>query len=84
MTYKLTPVEKETVIIFNEEDERINIPEDKIHMTQEQFEREMNYRVAVSIAENLLIQGLITDREYHEIDTIMIEKYHPIFGGLCR
>ncbi len=55
-----------------------------IHMTQEQFEREMNYRVAVSIAENLLIQGLITDREYHEIDTIMIAKYRPIFGGLCR
>ena len=52
-------------------------------MSHEQFEREKNYRVALVIAEAMLRQGLITDQEYHEIDTILIEKYRPVFGGLC-
>jgi hypothetical protein len=52
-------------------------------MTHEQFEREKNYRVALLVAESMLRQGLITDQEYHEIDTILTEKYRPIFGGLC-
>ena len=52
-------------------------------MTHEQFEREKNYRVALFVAESMLRQGLITDQEYHGIDTILIEKHHPVFGGLC-
>lgn len=31
---------------------------------------------------NDIIFYSITDYEYHEIDTIMLEKYRPIFGGL--
>jgi len=52
-------------------------------MTHEQFEREKNYRVALFVAESMLKRGLITDQEYHEIDTILIEKHRPVFGGLC-
>jgi len=52
-------------------------------MTHEQFEREKDYRVALSIAEIMLRQGLITDQECHKIDTILVEKYRPVFGGLC-
>jgi hypothetical protein len=52
-------------------------------MTHEQFEREKDYRVALSVAKTMLKRGLIDDREYHKIDTILIDKYLPVFGGLC-
>ena len=53
-------------------------------MSHEQFEREKNYRVSLSIAKAMLSKGLITDRDYGKIDTILIAKYKPIIGGLCR
>lgn len=52
-------------------------------MTKEQFERESRYRVALSVAETMLREGLITEDDYRIIDTIFIEKYRPLFGGLC-
>lgn len=52
-------------------------------MTNGQFEREKNYRVAVSIAKTMLKRGLITSHEYRRIDKILIRKYRPVFGGLC-
>ncbi|MGI6121373.1 MAG: SHOCT domain-containing protein [Saccharofermentanales bacterium] len=51
-------------------------------MTKEQFEREKNYRAALSIAKAMLSQGLISAREYGKIDTILIKKYRPPLGGL--
>jgi uncharacterized membrane protein len=53
-------------------------------MTHEQFEREKNYRVSISIAKSMLSKGLITDREYRKIDTKLIAKYQPIIGSLCH
>ena len=53
-------------------------------MTNEQFERERRYRVAVSIAAAMLKQGLISEDEYGIINKTMIEKYKPLFGGLIR
>lgn len=52
-------------------------------MTQEQFERESRYRVAISVAKTMLREGLISEKEYRTIDTIFIRKYRPLFGGLC-
>jgi hypothetical protein len=43
-------------------------------MTKEQFEREKNYRAALSIAKAMLSQGLISAREYGKIDTILIKN----------
>ena len=51
-------------------------------MTNEQFECERRYRVAISVAAAMLKQGLVTEDEYHMINDRMIEKYRPFFGGL--
>ena len=52
-------------------------------MTNEQFDSEMNYRAALAVAKGLLRQGLITEREFCRIDTMLIGIYRPIIGGLC-
>ncbi|MHB1154621.1 MAG: SHOCT domain-containing protein [Eubacteriales bacterium] len=51
-------------------------------MTHEQLEREMNYRIAMTIAKDMLRNGVITEAEYAVIDTIMIEKFRSILYGL--
>lgn len=51
-------------------------------MTQEQFEREKNYRVSLAIAKSMLSRKLINEKEYSKIDTMLITKYKPVFGGL--
>jgi hypothetical protein len=53
-------------------------------MTNEQYERERRYRVAVSVAINMLKQGLICEDEYQIINERMIKKYNPFFGGIVR
>lgn len=56
----------------------------KMSMTNEQYERERRYRVAVSVAINMLKQGLICEDEYQIINERMIKKYNPFFGGIVR
>lgn len=51
-------------------------------MTQEQFNAEMNYQAAIEIAEGFRRQGLLTEEEYRQIDTILLRKYRPIIGTL--
>ncbi|MBZ9633330.1 SHOCT domain-containing protein [Clostridium sp. FP1] len=51
-------------------------------MTQQQFQREKNYRVSIAIAKVMLSRKLITDQEYSKIDKMLITKYNPVFGGL--
>ena len=51
-------------------------------MTQEQFEMEKNYRLAISIAKNMLKNEMISPKEYKKIDAMLIAKYQPIIGGL--
>ena len=58
--------------------------EKRNRMTNEQFERERRYRVAISVAVGMLKQGLISEDEYGIITDRMIEKYKPFFGGLVR
>lgn len=53
-------------------------------MTPEQFEREKNFRVAMTIAKSMLAHGLITAADYDQINGMLIEKYVPIIGSLCR
>jgi len=50
-------------------------------MTRAQFDRERDYGAALSIAKTLLRAGLVSDREYRKIDTILSRKYRPIIGG---
>lgn len=51
-------------------------------MTQNQFERETSYRVAMSIALQMLERNLITAKELRQIDTTFLEKYLPVSGRL--
>lgn len=53
-----------------------------ITMTAEQFEREKSYGASLSLAKTLLSKGLLTEKEYAKIDTILKGKYRPIIGGL--
>lgn len=51
-------------------------------MSEEQFKRERNYRIALSIAKSMLSRKLITDQEYSKIDKMLVAKYNPIIGSL--
>lgn len=56
--------------------------ERKSRMTNEQFEREMRYRVSMAAANSMLRQGLINQAEYDGFNRLMAEKYRPLIGGL--
>ena len=43
---------------------------------------EMLYQVSLYIAKNMLKQGIISDEEFAEIDSLLIEKYNPFIGKL--
>ncbi len=51
-------------------------------MTNEQFRREKNYRLAMSIATTMLKRELITESEYKTIGGTFVEKYKPVIGSL--
>ena len=54
-------------------------------VTSEELRNEKMYQTTMTIAKNLLKQGVICPEEYGQIDTIMTEKYHPSLGSLlCR
>jgi hypothetical protein len=54
----------------------------KSGMTNEQFEREMRYRVSMAAANSMLRQGLINQTEYDGFNRIMVEKHRPLIGCL--
>ena len=49
-------------------------------MTREKFEDEKNYQITMDLARKLLGDGIISEKDYQEFDTIMLAKYRPIFG----
>lgn len=51
-------------------------------MTQEQFDAEKNYQAARQIAESFHKQGLLTDEEFGQIDTKLLQKFKPSLGTL--
>jgi len=51
-------------------------------MSNEQFKRESEYESRMAVARTMLRNGIITDEEYCRIDTIFIEKYRPLLGGI--
>ncbi len=44
-------------------------------MTNDFFQRLASYKAAMSLAKGMLRQGVISAKEYAEIDTIMTKKY---------
>ena len=51
-------------------------------MDEKQFRAEKMYRISLSVAKSMLEKGVISKEEYSEIDTILLEKYHPTLGTL--
>ena len=51
-------------------------------MTKEQFQREKNYRVSISLLKTLLEKGIITEKDYRKIDTRLTRRYRSVFGSL--
>ncbi|MGF7146281.1 hypothetical protein HNQ56_004748 [Anaerotaenia torta] len=51
-------------------------------MSEDQFRNEKLYQTTMSVARSMLENGMISEEDYHEFDTIMLKKYRPIFGTL--
>ena len=48
----------------------------------EEWNNEFQYQITMSLVRQLKENGTISDNEYKQIDTIMLEKYKPILGTL--
>ena len=53
-----------------------------VEMNEQEFRNEKLYQTTMHIARKMLSEGLISEEEYCQIDTIFLEKYHPIIGTL--
>ena len=53
-----------------------------VPVTNEQFNAEKDYQAARQIAESFRKQGLLTEEEFAEIDTILLQKFRPYLGTL--
>ena len=51
-------------------------------MNKEEFRNEKLYQTTMHLARKMLSDGLISEDEYRQIDTIFLEKYHPVLGTL--
>ena len=51
-------------------------------MSEKEFRAELRYRMSLSVAGAMLKEGVITEDEYLEIDTILLQKYRPTLGTL--
>lgn len=51
-------------------------------MTDESFSSELAYQASVALAERLLLENLITPMEFKKAKDLLLERYHPGFGGL--
>ena len=51
-------------------------------MTKEEARNELIYQLTMSAARHLLMNGLITQDQYEQFDTIMRQKYVPVIGEL--
>ncbi|MDD3524207.1 MAG: hypothetical protein PHQ41_05860 [Candidatus Cloacimonetes bacterium] len=51
-------------------------------MTDESFSSELDYQASLALAENLMRSNLLTHAEFMETKNLLLEKYHPGFGGL--
>lgn len=51
-------------------------------MSKEEFKNEKLYQTTMYIARQMLAEGLISEEEYRQINTIFTEKYKPTLGTL--
>ena len=51
-------------------------------LTQEQFDREAGFRLSLSIVNQLMEENLLTQKEYGQIERILVRKFSPVWAGL--
>ena len=51
-------------------------------MSREEFRNEKLYHNTMYFVRKILSEGIISEEEYRQIDTIFLEKYKPVFGTL--
>ena len=51
-------------------------------MTSKEYSNEFQYQITMSLVRQLKNNGTISDVEYKQIDTIMLNKYRPVLGTL--
>ena len=51
-------------------------------MNSEQFKREKLYQSTIAIVKTMLKNSQITEDEFYQIDTMLLEKDRPLLGGL--
>ena len=58
--------------------------ENETTMTPAQFDQEKKYQAALSVARDMLRQGMIDEADFLRIESKLAEKFNPVFGGfLC-
>ena len=51
-------------------------------LTQEQFEREVGFRLSLSVMNRLMQENLLTPKEHKQIERILARKFSPVWAGL--
>lgn len=51
-------------------------------LTQEQFEREAGFRLSLFIMNRLMEENLLPQKEYGQIERILVRKFSPVWAGL--
>ena len=51
-------------------------------LTQEQFEREVGFRLSLSVMNRLMQENLLNPKEHKQIERILARKFSPIWAGL--
>ena len=62
--------------------DKTSVIDDQPMLTHDQFQRELSYRAAISVARRLLENKLITRKEFVIIDAVLRRKFSPVWGGL--
>ena len=62
--------------------DKTSVIDDQPMLTLDQFQRELSYRTALSVARRLQTEEIITRREFVRIDTFLRRKFTPVWGGL--
>ena len=52
------------------------------NMSEEDFRQEKLYQATMHILRSMRSEGLINGGEYKQAEQLMVEKYHPVLGGL--
>lgn len=49
--------------------------------TSDFIQREIDFNLSILVSKKLLKEGLVTEMEYNEIDTILERKYSPFLSA---